>query len=96
MIYGKEGVCVADKPESYTTVYEQAVRGRREFRTAYRSAMIENRKLRDALDRIARFSESYEEATEKCGHDGRHAGPALCVVLGRYAREAIKLDRERP
>lgn len=80
---------MSENARKETTLYEQAVRGRREFRAAYRSALIKNRKLRDSLDRIARFSEAYEAATEKCGHDGRHAGPALCIVLGRYAREAL-------
>lgn len=85
-----EGRTVSDQTApAETTLYEQAARGRREFRAAYRSALIENRKLRDSLDRIARFSEAYKGATEKCGHDGRHAGPSLCIILGRYAREAL-------
>jgi hypothetical protein len=71
------------------TLYEQAVEGRRKFRAAYREQLVENRKLRDVLDRIARFGETYEAATERLGHDGRHAGPALAVILGRYAREAL-------
>ena len=51
--------------------------------------LTENRKLRDALDRIARFGEAYEVATVSLGHDGIDFGPALAITLGRYARLAI-------
>jgi hypothetical protein len=73
-------------------IYESAVRGRREFRAAYRAARVENQHLRDALDRIARFGEAYKTATEKLGHDGRHAGPALVITLGNYARDALNAN----
>ena len=43
----------------------------------------------DALDRIARFGEAYEAATDKLGHDGLCAGPALAVTMGRYARKVL-------
>jgi len=75
--------------EPKTTIYEAAVRGRREFRAAYRKQLIENRRLRDTLDRIARFGEAYNAATEQLGHDGKHVGPALAITISRYARDAL-------
>lgn len=77
-----------DQPDK-TTIYESAVRGRKEFRTAYRKSLAEIRRLRDSLDRIARFGEAYAAATARLGHDGQHIGPSLAITLGRYARESI-------
>ena len=75
--------------EAKPTIYEAAVCGRREFRSAYREQRAANRRLHDTLDRIARFGEAFEAASTHLGHEGKHAGAALAVMMGRYAREAL-------
>ena len=68
--------------------YLSAVRGRQEFRAAFRSMRDENRRLRDALDRIARFEECFAEA----GMGKKYTtapGEALAQALGEYARRTL-------
>jgi hypothetical protein len=63
------------------SAYLSAVRGRREFRAAYR-------RLRVALDRIARFEECFVEAADRVGSTPA-AGEALAAVMARYARSVL-------
>jgi hypothetical protein len=46
-------------------------------------------RLADALDRIARFSEAYELATEERSYKAENVGSALCITLGHYARKVL-------
>jgi hypothetical protein len=47
-------------------------------------------RLADALDRIARFAEAYEEVSDSRNPIiQENVGFALCITLGRYARRIL-------
>jgi hypothetical protein len=46
-------------------------------------------RYKDALDRIARFAEAYEEVSNAKPDLKENVGSALCVTLGRYARKVL-------
>jgi len=70
-------------------IYNAAVEGRRTFRELYRRSKAENKRLRDALDRIARFAEAYEETAAAKDYKSENCGWALAVTLGKYARRIL-------
>jgi hypothetical protein len=72
------------------SVYLSAVSGRQQFRSVFRRKRDECQLYRDALDRIARFQETFAEAADKQGTN--MAGSALAQALANYARETLNND----
>lgn len=69
-------------------IYESAVQGRRDFREAFRIERGKCNHYRDALDRIARFEEAFEEVIAK-DERGQVVGGALAAALAAYARRVL-------
>jgi hypothetical protein len=49
--------------------------------------IITNQRLRSALDRIARFEETFEAAADK--QKGNVAGSAMAATIAKYARKVL-------